>query len=154
TWAWPGMEKAHTAGLARAVGVSNFGTADLAELRKVAQVMPAVNQVQLSPFEYRRALIDTFEAAGVVVQSYSPLGTGQHLADPAVGEIAGRFGRSPAQVLIRWAIQKNLSVLPKSVHRERINDNGRVFDFSLDDATMAQLDGLDKTGGASEAMAA
>jgi len=154
TWAWPGMEAAHTAGLARAVGVSNFGTADLDELRKVAQVLPAVNQVQLSPFEYRRGLIDTFEAAGVVVQSYSPLGTGRHLSDPTVAEIAGRYARSPAQVLIRWAIQKNLSVLPKSVRRDRIEDNAKVFDFNLDDATMAELDGLDRTGGASVALSA
>jgi diketogulonate reductase-like aldo/keto reductase len=154
TWAWPGMEAAHTAGLARAVGVSNFGTADLADLRKVARVLPAVNQVQLSPFEYRRGLIDTFEAAGVVVQSYSPLGTGRHLSDPTVAGIAGRYQRSPAQVLIRWAIQKNLSVVPKSVRRDRIEDNAKVFDFDLDDAAMAELDGVDRTGGASVALAA
>jgi diketogulonate reductase-like aldo/keto reductase len=154
TWAWPGMEAAHAAGLARAVGVSNFGATDLGELRTVAQVLPAVNQVQLSPFEYRRGLIDAFEAAGVVVQSYSPLGTGRHLSDPTVAEIAGRYGRSPAQVLIRWAIQRNLSVLPKSVRRDRIEDNAKVFDFNLDDATMAELDGLDRTGGASVALSA
>jgi diketogulonate reductase-like aldo/keto reductase len=152
--AWPGMEAAYTAGLARAIGVSNFGTADLADLRKMAQVDPAVNQVQLSPFEYRRELIDTFEAAGVVVQSYSPLGTGRHLSDPTVAAVATRYGRTPAQVLIRWAIQKNLSVLPKSVDRERIADNAKVFDFALDDPSMAELDALDETGATSEALAA
>jgi diketogulonate reductase-like aldo/keto reductase len=154
TVAWPGMEAAYTAGLARAIGVSNFGTSDLAELRKMAQLNPAVNQVQLSPFVYRRELIDTFEAAGVVVQSYSPLGTGRHLSDPTVAAVATGYGRTPAQILIRWAIQKNLSVLPKSVNRDRIAANANVFDFALDDATIAELDGLDETGATSEALAA
>jgi diketogulonate reductase-like aldo/keto reductase len=153
TKAWPGMEAAHSAGLARAIGVSNFSTDDLAELRKVLQVAPAVNQVQLSPFEYRRALIDACDTDGVVVQSYSPLGTGRHLSDATVTDIAARYGRSPAQVLIRWGIQKKLSVLPKSVHRDRIIDNGQVFDFALDEATMTELDGLDTTGAASVARA-
>jgi diketogulonate reductase-like aldo/keto reductase len=153
TSAWSGMEATHAAGLARAVGVSNFSTDDLAELGKVQQVAPAVNQVQLSPFEYRGALIDACEAEGVVVQSYSPLGTGRHLSDATVAGIAARYGRSPAQVLIRWAIQRNLSVLPKSVHRDRIIDNGQVFDFALDDATITELDGLDTTGATSVARA-
>jgi diketogulonate reductase-like aldo/keto reductase len=154
TWAWPGMEAAYDAGLARAIGVSNFSVHDLAALRAVAQVAPAVNQVQLSPFEYRRGLIDTYEAAGVVMQSYSPLGTGRHLGDATVTRIAGRYTRSPAQVLIRWAIQKNLSVLPKSVHHDRILTNAQVFDFALDDAAMGELDGLDETGATTEALAA
>jgi diketogulonate reductase-like aldo/keto reductase len=153
TWAWPGMEAAHAAGLARAIGVSNFSIADLAALRNVAHVEPAVNQIQLSPFEYRRALIDACDAEDVVVQSYSPLGTGRHLSDRTVTDIAHRYERSPAQILIRWAIQKNLSVLPKSVHHDRITDNGKVFDFLLDQATMAELDSLDGTGATSEALA-
>ncbi|GID16018.1 aldo/keto reductase [Actinocatenispora rupis] len=154
TRAWPGMEAAQREGLARAIGVSNFDPADLAALKAVAQVPPAVNQVQLSPFEYRRELIDACAADGIVVQSYSPLGTGRHLSDRTVGAVAARCGRSPAQVLIRWAIQKGLSVLPKSVHRERIVDNAAVFDFALDDASMAELDALDRTGTTSEALAA
>lgn len=152
TWAWPGMEAAHRNGLARAIGVSNFGIEELAELRQVANVAPAVNQIKLSPFEYRRALIDGGEADGVVAQSYSPLGTGQLLDDPAIADIARKYERSPAQVLIRWAIQKNLSVLPKSVHRDRIIANGQVFDFELDDATMAALDSLDQTDETSAAL--
>jgi diketogulonate reductase-like aldo/keto reductase len=153
TRAWAGMEAAYTAGLARAIGVSNFGVSDLVELGRVAQVRPVVNQVQLSPFEHRRSLIDAFEAAGVVVQSYSPLGTGRHLNHAAVAQIATRYDRSPAQILIRWAIQKDLSVIPKSVHRERIEDNARVFDFDLDEAALAALDALDQTHGSAEALA-
>ncbi len=153
TWAWPGMQAAQSDGLARAIGVSNFNTSELAELRKVAQEAPAVNQVQISPFEYRRSLIESNQADGLVVQSYSPLGTGRHLADATVKEIASSYGRSPAQILIRWGIQKNLSVIPKSVHRERIEDNVKVFEFELDAATMAQLDALDRTDATSFALA-
>jgi len=154
TWAWPGMEQSYASGLARAIGVSNFSTADLAEVRRVAQVDPAVNQIQLSPFEHRRSLVEACKAAGLVVQSYSPLGTGRHLAHPTVRRIASEYGRTPAQILIRWAIEKDLTVIPKSVHRDRIEDNIKVFEFQLDTATVAELDALDETNGTSLALAA
>jgi diketogulonate reductase-like aldo/keto reductase len=110
-----------------------------------------VDQVQFSPFEFRRALLEGCEERGVALEAYSPLGTGRHLRDPAVTEIAERLGRTPAQVLIRWAIERGLVVLPKSTHRERIAENGAVFDFALAEADMAALDALDTTGGTAEA---
>ncbi|GAB2666782.1 aldo/keto reductase [Kribbella swartbergensis] len=153
TWAWPGMERASEAGLARAIGVSNFSAAELRELSKVSQIPAAVNQIQFSPFEYRRSLVEACEDAGVVAQAYSPLGTGRHLDDPVVGRIASATGRTPAQVLIRWAIQKGLSVIPKSTHRERIEENFAVFDFDLDEDAVAALDALDTTNQTADALA-
>jgi diketogulonate reductase-like aldo/keto reductase len=153
TWAWPGMEQASEAGLARAIGVSNFSAAELQELAKVSQIPAAVNQIQFSPFEYRRALVDACEDAGVVAQAYSPLGTGRHLGDPVVGRIASAVGRTPAQVLIRWAIQKGLSVIPKSTHRERIEENFATLDFTLDDDAVSALDSLDTTNQTQDALA-
>jgi diketogulonate reductase-like aldo/keto reductase len=152
TWAWPGMERASEAGLARGIGVSNFGAAELQELLKVSQIQPAVNQIQFSPFEYRRALVDACEDAGVVAQAYSPLGTGRHLRDPVVDRIASATGRTPAQVLIRWAIQEGLSVIPKSTHRERIDENFNVLDFELDAASVSALDALDTTSQTPDAL--
>ncbi len=146
TWAWDGMQRARERGHARSIGVSNFDVAELDALRAVADVPPAVNQVQFSPFAYRRALLQACEERDVVIEAYSPLGTGRHLDDETVGAIAGRLGRNPAQVLIRWCLQRDLVVLPKSTHRERIQANAQVFDFTLAADDVAALDALDGTG--------
>ena len=111
----------------------------------MADTPPVVNQVQFSPFEYRRALLDACESHNIAVEAYSPLGTGRHLDDPIVAEVAERAGRTPAQVLIRWCLQRDTIVLPKSTHRERIEANAQVFDFALSDADMALLDELDQS---------
>jgi diketogulonate reductase-like aldo/keto reductase len=151
TWAWDGMQRAQASGLARSIGVSNFSVAELDELLGVADTPPAVNQVQFSPFEFRRGLLDACEARRIVIEAYSPLGTGRHLDDAAVAEVAQRLGRTPAQVLVRWSLQRGLVVLPKSTHRERIEENAQVVDFTLSDEDMAALDALDTTGGTDEA---
>jgi 2,5-diketo-D-gluconate reductase A len=151
TWAWPGMERAHELGYARSIGVSNFSTVELEQVMADAGVAPAVNQVQFSPFEYRRALLEECEKRAVAVEAYSPLGTGRHLRHKAVGRIAQQVGRTSAQVLIRWSLQHALIVIPKSTHRERIEENFGVFDFALSAQDMAELDALDRTGGTDEA---
>jgi diketogulonate reductase-like aldo/keto reductase len=152
TWAWPGMEAAVEAGLTKGIGISNFGADEILELSKVAKIQPAVNQIQFSPFEYRAGLVAACEESNIVAQAYSPLGTGRHLDDPAVARIAEATGHTPAQVLIRWAIQKGLSVIPKSTHQDRIIENFNVFDFELDDAAMADLDALDTTHRTADAL--
>ncbi|MEU8819948.1 aldo/keto reductase [Actinoplanes sp. NPDC048796] len=152
TWAWDGMQRAHERGYARSIGVSNFSAAEVDALLKVAEVKPVVNQVQFSPFEFRRGLLEACEHRDVALEAYSPLGTGRHLRDRQVAEIAERVGRTPAQVLIRWAVQRGLIVLPKSTHRERIEQNGQVFDFELAPADVDVLDGLDHTGGTDQAL--
>jgi diketogulonate reductase-like aldo/keto reductase len=147
TWAWPGMERAHERGYARSIGVSNFGVGELDELLSIAETRPVVNQVQFSPLEYRRRLLEACEEREVAVEAYSPLGTGRHLADARVQQLAARVGRTPAQVLLRWCLQRDLVVIPKSTHRERIEENARSFDFTLSDEDMAALGALDETGG-------
>jgi 2,5-diketo-D-gluconate reductase A len=151
TWAWPGMERARELGYTRAIGVSNFSADELEQVRGVANVPPVVDQVQFSPFEYRRRLLEACERSGVVLEAYSPLGTGRHLRDPAVTQIAGRVGRTPAQVLLRWCLQHDVPVIPKSTHRERIEENARIFDFTLSGDDMAALDELDQTDGTGSA---
>ena len=152
TRAWPGMERAHQLGYARSIGVSNFDASELDQVVAAATIAPVVNQIQMSPFNYRRALLDDARKREVVVEAYSPLGTGRHLSNAAVKRIASRLGRTPAQVLLRWCVQHDLVVLPKSTHRERIEENAQIFDFELPEDAMAELDSLDHTAGTGRAL--
>jgi 2,5-diketo-D-gluconate reductase A len=152
TWAWRGMERARESGYARSIGVSNFSVDELDALLAVAETRPVVNQVQFNPFAYRHALLAACEARDVALEAYSPLGTGRHLSDERVRQIAERVGRTPAQVLLRWCVQRDLVVIPKSTHRERIEENAQIFDFTLSGDDMAALDALDETGGTEEAL--
>ncbi len=152
TWAWPGMERARELGWARSIGVSNFGVAELDAVMRAGTIPPAVNQVQFSAREYRRGLLAACEQRGVVLEAYSPLGTGRHLSNGTVKKIAERVGRTSAQVLLRWCLQHDVPVIPKSTHRERIFDNAEIFDFVLSGQDMAELDALDQTNGTDAAL--
>jgi diketogulonate reductase-like aldo/keto reductase len=152
TWAWPGMERAKERGYTTSIGVSNYSVQELDQVIAAADdAPPVVNQVQFSPFEYRRALLEACEERDVVLEAYSPLGTGRHLSNETVVEIARRVDRTPAQVLLRWGIQRDTVVIPKSTHRERIEENAQIFDFTLSDEDMSALDALDRTGGTAAA---
>jgi diketogulonate reductase-like aldo/keto reductase len=151
TWAWPGMERAREFGYTRLIGVSNYSVSQLDDVMAIATSPPLVNQVQFSPFEYRRGLLDACAQRYVALEAYSPLGTGRHLADPTVVGVAARLDRRPAQVLLRWCVQRDTIVIPKSTHRERIEENAQIFDFVLTDDDMAALDALDQTRGTDQA---
>jgi diketogulonate reductase-like aldo/keto reductase len=151
TWAWPGMEQTRERGYARSIGVSNYGLRELDEVLAIAASRPVVNQVQFSPFEYRRQLLEGCFEREVALEAYSPLGTGRHLSDREVAAIARRSGRTPAQVLLRWCLQRGAVVLPKSTHRDRIAENSEIFDFQLSDEQMRALDALDRTGASEQA---
>ncbi len=152
SWAWPGMERARELGYARSVGVSNFSAGELAEVIAAGTTPPAVNQVQFSALQYRRALLDACRRRNVTLEAYSPLGTGRHLANETVNRVAQRVGRTPAQVLLRWCLQHDLLLISKSTHRERIGENAQIFDFALSSQDMAELDGLDQTNGTDRAL--
>jgi diketogulonate reductase-like aldo/keto reductase len=152
TWAWPGMEAARARGYARSIGVSNFNVGELGQLVAQANVLPVVNQVQFSPYAYRRGLLDACQKHEIVLEAYSPLGTGRHLLSDTVRRIAESLGRTPAQVLLRWCIERNIPVIPKSTHRERIAEDSRVFDFALPNDDLEQLDQLDRTAGTDRAL--
>jgi diketogulonate reductase-like aldo/keto reductase len=107
-----------------------------------SKVTPSVNQVEFSPFLYQRALLDFCRAHGIQLEAYGPLTRGKKLSDSVAGAMAGRHGKTPAQVLLRWALQHQLVVIPKSTHPERIAENADLFDFSLDEREMAALDAL------------
>jgi len=152
TWAWPGMERAQELGLARSIGVSNFSVGELDEVIAAGTRRPVANQVQFSAAEYRRGLLDACRARSIALEAYSPLGTGRHLSNKTVNQVAERVGRTPAQVLLRWCLQHDVPVIPKSTHRDRIAANAQVFDFTLSEQDMTELDGLDQTGGTDRAL--
>jgi diketogulonate reductase-like aldo/keto reductase len=152
TWAWPGMEAARARSYARAIGVSNFNVDELEHVMAGAAVAPVVDQVQFNPYAYRRALLDACDERGVALEAYSPLGTGALLGDPVLAGKAGRLGRTPAQVLLRWCVERGIPVITKSTHRDRIAENAQVFDFELSAADMEDLDALDRTGGTQAAL--
>jgi 2,5-diketo-D-gluconate reductase A len=152
TWAWPGMERARELGYARSIGVSNFDVGELEQVMSAGTTAPVVDQVQFSPFEYRRALLTAAGERGVALEAYSPLGTGRHLRHRTVSDVANQAGRTPAQVLLRWCLQHEVPVIAKSTHRERLEENAGIYDFSLSGDQMTQLDALDRTGGTGRAI--
>ena len=151
-WAWPGMERAQELGYARSIGVSNFNVAELRQVLAASSIAPAVNQVQFSPYEYRKGLLDACREDGIVLEAYSPLGHGLHIGSETATGIAQRLGRTPAQVLLRWCIERKVPLIAKSTHRDRIAENAQIFDFTLSSADMAELDALDRTGGTQRAL--
>ena len=152
TWAWPGMERSQELGLAQSIGVSNFSVSELDEVIAAGTSRPVVNQVQFSAVEYRRGLLEACAQRSVALEAYSPLGTGRHLSNETESRVAERVGRTPSQVLLRWCLQRDVPVIPKSTHRDRIAENAQVFDFALSEQDMTELDGLDQTDGTSRAL--
>lgn len=143
---WEALERVHEEGRARAIGVSNYMVDHLEEVLEQGEVVPAVNQIELHPFNYRSRLdvVELCRERRIAVEGYSPLTKTKKLDDPNVAEIADETGRTPAQVLIRWALQHRLVTIPKSTSHDRIRENADVFDFELDRAQMERLDGLDE----------
>ena len=144
---WAEMQRAHKRGLARSIGVSNYSADELEAVLAQAEVPPVVNQVEFNPFAYRRELQQEDERHGVALEAYSPLTTGRNLDHPVVAEVAALVKRTPAQVLLRWALQRGTIVLPKSIRPQRIEENARIFDFVLNEGELGVLDELDRTGG-------
>ncbi|MFF9853859.1 aldo/keto reductase [Streptomyces litmocidini] len=141
---WRALERLAGEGRVRAVGVSNFQPAHLRRLMDGTALTPAVNQVELHP-GLQQAELRAFHAAhGIATEAWSPLAQGAVLGDPAVAAIAARYGKSPAQVVIRWHLQLGNVVIPKSVTPARIRENFDVFDFALTDEEMQAVASLDR----------
>lgn len=145
---WRTFERLHREGLARAIGVSNFKVPHLQRLAADTEIVPAVNQVELSPGIPRFEQRAYHEVHGIVTESYSPLGGSsgvrEFLAEPAVRRVADRTGRTPAQVVLRWHVQLGLVVIPKSSDPRRLAENADVFSFELSTEDLADLATLDR----------
>ena len=139
---WRALENILAGGSARAIGVSNYTERHLKDLLRHASIVPAVNQVEFSPFLYQQGLLEFCRKQGIQLEAYAPLTAGRRLHDPRITAIAKKHGRTNAQILLRWAIQHEVVVIPKSTHPGRIEENAQVFDFELTSDEVSALDSL------------
>jgi diketogulonate reductase-like aldo/keto reductase len=138
--AWRALEALYEEGKCRAIGVSNYQIHHLEEVLAQSDIVPAVNQVKFNPYNYDKRLLDYCNAHDIQLEAYSPLTQGRRLDDPKLVAIAKHYDKTPAQILIRWALQHHIVVIPKSSHQNRIQENADVFDFTISDEDMARLD--------------
>lgn len=141
---WRAMEKIYRSGRAKAIGVSNFHKHHLEELMETAQIMPMVDQIELHPTFTQEPLRKFLNAHEIAVEAWSPLGQGKSLNEPIIKEIAAKYQKTTAQIIIRWHIQRDTIVIPKSVHEERIKENFDVFDFELSIEDMEKINTMNK----------
>jgi diketogulonate reductase-like aldo/keto reductase len=141
---WKAMESLLKAGKCRAIGVSNYMIWHLEELLENSSTTPAVNQVEFSPYLYQKNLLEFCRSHKIQLEAYSPLTKGHKLKDPKLMAIASKYSKTSAQILIRWALQHQVVVIPKSSRKERIRENSEVFDFSLSTDDMKALDAFNQ----------
>jgi len=141
---WKTLEEFQADGRARSIGVSNFEIAHLERILAESDTVPAVNQIEAHPY-LRNDAVRTFgESHGIATEAWSPIAKGQVMDDPVIAAIADELGRTPAQVTLRWHVQRGSIVFPKSTTPARIEENMHIFDFELSADQMAQIDGLDQ----------
>ena len=141
---WKALEELYRRGAVRAIGVSNFQTHHLEQLRRTAEIAPMVNQVEFHPFIYdeQRTLLQYCRDTAIVMQGWAPLARARRFDDEVVRSIAEAQQRTPAQIMLRWAVQHGVVVLPKSTNPERIKANGAIWDFELSEEQMRRLDSI------------
>ncbi|KAK0702336.1 putative aldo-keto reductase [Lasiosphaeris hirsuta] len=143
---WQALERLFHEGKARSIGVSNYSIHHIEEMKEYATIWPPhVNQIELHPWSQQRGVVAFCERQGIALQAYSPLAEGTKMNDIVLRRIGDKYAKTPAQVLVRYGLQKGWVVLPKSENPHRIGENYNVFDFEIDEQTMEELDKLDKT---------
>ena len=143
---WRAMEELYRAGKVRAIGVCNFLPDRLLDLCCNAEIKPQVNQIERHPHYQRTEDLQLMKELGIQAEAWAPFAEGLKgmFAEPVLSEIAAKYGKTPAQVILRWNVQQGVIVIPKSVHRERMEENMAIWDFELDAKNMARIAGLDK----------
>lgn len=139
--AYRGITRAYKEGLTKAIGVANFYPAILANLCETVEVIPAVNQVELHPFFVQAAALENMKAYGVVPQAWGPLAEGKHgiFTDPELTAIGRKYGKTAAQIALKWNVQRGVSIIPKSVHVDRMEQNMDIWDFTLTEEEMSEI---------------
>ena len=143
--AWRAMEELYKEGRIRAIGVSNFYPDRLVDLCVNAEIIPAVNQVECHPFFQQKDALKVMKEYGVQLEAWGPFAEGKNnfFKNPILAEIAAKYGKSVAQVALRWNVQRGVVVIPKSVHKERIQENFKIWDFELSDKDMETISDMD-----------
>ena len=143
--AWKAMVELYNEGKVKALGVANFSIGKFTEFAEIVDVKPHVNQIELHPFFAQYAAIENMKSYGCVPQAWGPLAEGKHgiFTHPVLTEIGAKYGKTAAQVALKWNAQRGVSIIPKSVHKERMEQNIDIWDFVLSNADMKQIDALD-----------
>lgn len=141
---WKELERILDSGRARAIGVCNFEIRHLEELKKISGIIPAVNQIECHPLCYPAELVEYCQANGIQVQAYAPLARGAYLDNDIMCVLGTKYARTPAQVGLRWAVQKGIAVIPKSSDPERIRSNSQIFDFEIEEEDMDIIETLNQ----------
>ena len=141
---WKAMIKLWRQGKAHAIGVSNYSISQLRDLLQNSDIVPAVNQVEFHPFLYQQELLQYCKINRIQLEAYSPLTRAKRLNHQNIIDVAKKYEKTPAQVLIRWILQHDIIVIPKSIHEERIYENSQVFSFRLEPEDMKLLDSLNE----------
>lgn len=141
---WNALESLYEKDKCKAIGVSNYQIRHLQELLENATVIPAVNQVEFHPFLYQKGLLDFCQVNNIQLEAYSPLTKGRKLNDPKLQEMAAKYSKTPAQILIRWCLQKKVVTIPKSSTLTHITENANVFDFAISQKDMDLLDSFNE----------
>lgn len=145
--AWRAMEEALEEGIVRSIGVSNFHPHHLEALLKTAKIVPHVNQILVNPSDKQEKLVEYNKTHNILTEAYSPLGTGKIFEVSELKDLAETYGKTIAQLVLRWSLQKGLLPLPKSVHAERIKENVNIFDFEIKEEDMKFIDSLHGVAG-------
>lgn len=141
---WKAIEKIYQDGRARAIGTGNYLLPFLKEMETYADVTPAVNQIEFSPYLFLKDELNYCRQHQICLQAYTPLLRGKKFNDPRLQELAAQYGKTPAQVILRWAIQQGISTIPKSSNPERIRENFGIFDFHLSEEDIKMMNGFDE----------
>ena len=141
---WKAMEELLEKGKCKAIGVSNYMINHLEDLKKNSSVLPAVNQIEFNPFVFEREVKEYCQNLGVAVEAYTPIARGRKFKHEDIKRLSDKYGKTEAQVMLRWGIQHNVSVIPKSSSPERIKENADIFNFNISDEDMGVMNSLDE----------
>ena len=141
---WEALEKLKKDGICRSIGVSNFSPRHLDEILEICEFIPTVNQIEMNPFLTQKTISEYCRAKNIHITGFCPLARTEKSKDPAIVDVANECGKTWAQVMIRWSLQKQVTTIPKSAQPQRIRENSEVFDFELNEKQMRRLDDLDQ----------
>jgi len=141
---WKALEEIYQSGRAKAIGVSNFEIEHLEEMKTYMKIAPAVNQIEFHPFLFRKELMEYCHTHNIAVEDYCPLSRGRKLNDERLVTLAKKYGKTNAQIMLRWGLQHRNIVIPKSAHRDRIKENAGIFDFELSADDLSRMDAMNE----------
>ncbi len=141
---WKAMERLYKEKRVRSIGISNFLKHQIEDLKQSIEIMPMINQMEFHPYLVQQNLIDYCNENGIVYEAWSPLMQGKMLSDSLINKLAAKYGKTAAQIILRWDLQKGVVTIPKSIKKERVISNSQIFDFELSQDDMKMIDGLDR----------